>query len=171
MRTILPSREDQRPLAASVLLRRRVINTTRPAVTVSVTSSSSTRLDSVKPTNGRVTAHLSVSIVIGFDTNKTPRTFISDMLVKSQPRLQLGRHAGPQLHQSRTMSLAQHVTQSEGFDYVEQAGDGPPSHGDDERADETTALLSTHRPPNRKWRYMKFGLGHQAEPERQVAAY
>lgn len=86
-------------------------------------------------------------------------------------RLQLGRHAGPQLHQSRTMSLAQHVTQSEGFDYVEQAGDGPPSHGDDERADETTALLSTHRPPNRKWRYMKFGLGHQAEPERQVAAY
>ncbi|KAG6007407.1 hypothetical protein E4U43_000304 [Claviceps pusilla] len=69
------------------------------------------------------------------------------------------------------MSLAQHVTQSEGFDYAEQAGDGRPSHGDDERADETTALLSTHRPPKRKWRYMKFGLGYQAEPEHQVAAY
>ncbi|KAG6007408.1 hypothetical protein E4U43_000305 [Claviceps pusilla] len=97
MRSILPSRGDQPPLPASVFLRRRVVNTTRPAITVSVTSSSSTRLDSAKPTNGRVTAHLSVSIVTGFDTNKTSRTFISDMLVKSLRRMLIKGRNTPQL--------------------------------------------------------------------------
>lgn len=67
------------------------------------------------------------------------------------------------------MSLAQHVTQSEGFDYAGGVADGRSSNG----GDETTRLLGTDHPGTGKpkWRSMNFGVATRAEQEDQIPAY
>ncbi|GAB0135408.1 hypothetical protein EsDP_00003748 [Epichloe bromicola] len=67
------------------------------------------------------------------------------------------------------MSLAQHVTQSEGFDYAGGLVDGRASNG----GDETTPLLGTDHPGTGepKWRSMNFGVATRAEQEDQTPAY
>lgn len=67
------------------------------------------------------------------------------------------------------MSLAQHVTQSEGFDYAGGLADGRASNG----GDETTRLLGTDHPATGKpkWRSMNFGVATRAEQEVQIPAF